>query len=111
MIISMEEKSSASKSFVFKDKRNPDDVYFKKMLRDPRISADGHLILKLSLLHWSNPTMRRCLNELQKGLLCEDKTHRTGLTMSDPDILVPNEPSWSQLSSHAEIEGKTHNIL
>ena len=31
----------------------------------------------------------------------EDKTHSTGLTMSDPDILVPNEPSWSQLFSHA----------
>ena len=25
-------------------------------------------------------------------VLREDKTHSTGLTMSDPDILVPNEP-------------------
>ena len=33
--------------------------------------------------------------------LREDKTHSTGLTMSDPDILVPNEPSWLQLFSHA----------
>ena len=37
--------------------------------------------------------MRLCLNELQKEyLLREDKTHSTGLTMSDPQIMVPNEP-------------------
>ena len=46
--------------------------------------------------------MRPCLNELQKEyLLREDKTHSTGLTMSDLDILVSNDPSWSKLSSHA----------
>ena len=28
-------------------------------------------------------------------VLREDKTHSIGLTMSDPDILVSNEPSWS----------------
>ena len=28
-------------------------------------------------------------------VLREDKTQSTELTMSDPDILVPNEPSWS----------------
>ena len=26
-------------------------------------------------------------------ILCEDKTHITGLAISDPDILVPKEPS------------------
>ena len=34
-------------------------------------------------------------------VLRADKTHSTGLTMSDPDILVQHEPSLSQLSSHA----------
>ena len=40
----------------------------------------------------------QCVTE---RVLCEDKTHSTGLTKSDPDILVPNEPSWSQRSSLA----------
>ena len=39
----------------------------------------------------------RCIYEVVSELvteraLREDKTHSTGLTMSDPDILVPNEP-------------------
>ena len=31
-------------------------------------------------------------DEVTERVLREGKTHSTGLTMSDPDILVPNEP-------------------
>ena len=53
--------------------------------------------------------MRQCyefyLHAILERVLREDKTHSTGLTMSDPDILVPNEPSWHK------VKGKTLNIL
>ena len=41
--------------------------------------------------------------------MCEDKTHSTGLTMSDPDILVPKEPCSSPVMY--KVEGKTHKLL
>ena len=48
---------------------------------------------------------------VNKRLLCEDKIHSTELTMSGSDILVPNKPSWSQLSVMHKFVGKTNNIL
>ena len=48
------------------------------------------------------PNRYEAVSEWVTGkVLREDKTHSTGLSMSDPNILVPNEPSWSYLSSHA----------
>ena len=38
---------------------------------------------------------------VRERVLSEDKAHSTGLTMSDPDILVPNKAWHAKLSSHA----------
>ena len=37
----------------------------------------------------------------------EDKTHSTGLKLSDPDILVPNEPWCHSSPAMDRVEGKT----
>ena len=47
-------------------------------------------------------TVYEAVSEWVTGrLLCEEKTHITGLTISDPNILVQKEPSHLKLSSHA----------
>ena len=49
-----------------------------------------------------------CVTE---GVLLEDKTYSTGLTMSDPDILVPMNRLGHSSSVMHKFVGKTHDIF
>ena len=44
-------------------------------------------------------------------VLREDKSHSTGLTMRDPDILVPYEQDGHSFPVMHNVEGKTHKLL
>ena len=44
-------------------------------------------------------------------VLREDKSHSTGLTMSDPQIMVPKNRNGHSSPVKHKVEGKPHKIL